>query len=264
MTGAHRDGRAPRRRRDALVRGRHPTHTHTHPHARTPTHTLERPPTPTPAHGRTRPHPRASSLPPPPSTPPPSRRTCGRREGSGLLRRADVRDQERRPLLNITADGVTQLLERFHRLDASGDGRLGVDEFTSALGLEQASPQYVRRLFSFFDTDGLTDLARSSAGAPSPSPRPTPPLTLTRTRARRSRTSRSVGLPRSRPASPPTTIELTLTLTLTSTTLTSTLTSPRASPCSARRPADDKIKPLPALRPDSTGGVTLAELTRAL
>ena len=57
-------------------------------------------------------------------------------------------------LLHISAAGVTQLLERFHALDESGDGMLGVDEFRAALALEQASAAYVARLFGFFDADG--------------------------------------------------------------------------------------------------------------
>ena len=57
-------------------------------------------------------------------------------------------------LFNLTADGITTLLERFHALDTSRDGLLGLDEFRAALSLEQASTAWVARLFSFFDGDG--------------------------------------------------------------------------------------------------------------
>jgi len=57
-------------------------------------------------------------------------------------------------LLSISPDGVTKLLEKFHSLDLSGDGLLGEDEFAAALGLQDASPKYAARLFSFFDADG--------------------------------------------------------------------------------------------------------------
>ena len=57
-------------------------------------------------------------------------------------------------LFNLTADGITTLLERFHALDTSRDGLLGLDEFRSALSLQQASTAWVTRLFSFFDGDG--------------------------------------------------------------------------------------------------------------
>ena len=57
-------------------------------------------------------------------------------------------------LLQINADGVTALLERFHSLDTDGSGMLGVDEFATALGLQGAEEAYVEQLFAFFDTDG--------------------------------------------------------------------------------------------------------------
>lgn len=63
--------------------------------------------------------------------------------------------QERAVFTSITRHtGVTKLLEKFHSLDLSGDGLLGEDEFAAALGLQDASPKYAARLFSFFDADG--------------------------------------------------------------------------------------------------------------
>jgi lysophosphatidylcholine acyltransferase/lyso-PAF acetyltransferase len=57
-------------------------------------------------------------------------------------------------LFNLSADGVTSLLERFHSLDSSGDGLLSLEEFSAALDLTSAAPGYAERLFSFFDADG--------------------------------------------------------------------------------------------------------------
>ena len=57
-------------------------------------------------------------------------------------------------LLQINADGVTALLERFHSLDTDGSGLLGIEEFATALGLEGAEEAYVAQLFAFFDVDG--------------------------------------------------------------------------------------------------------------
>ena len=56
-------------------------------------------------------------------------------------------------LFHLTAEGITQLLERFHQLDTTRNGTLGIDEFTAALNLHEASPVWTQRLFSFFDAD---------------------------------------------------------------------------------------------------------------
>lgn len=56
-------------------------------------------------------------------------------------------------LFQLSADGLTKLLERFHELDTSHDGTLGIDEFVSALALHETSRVWTQRLFSFFDTD---------------------------------------------------------------------------------------------------------------
>ena len=56
-------------------------------------------------------------------------------------------------LFDLDAESITKLLERFHSLDTSGDGTLGIEEFTTALQLKDASPAWVKRLFSFFDSD---------------------------------------------------------------------------------------------------------------
>lgn len=57
-------------------------------------------------------------------------------------------------MLSLDAKGVKHLLERFHALDSSGSGTLGLDEFIVALSLEDAPRAYASRLFSFFDTSG--------------------------------------------------------------------------------------------------------------
>ena len=43
-----------------------------------------------------------------------------------------------RSVHRLPPPGVTQLLERFHALDASGDGLIEQAEFVAALGLEAA------------------------------------------------------------------------------------------------------------------------------
>jgi len=57
------------------------------------------------------------------------------------------------PLLQLDADGLVELLRRFHRLDSNGSGRLEYEEFVDALDLAGAAPGYARRLFRLFDTD---------------------------------------------------------------------------------------------------------------
>ena len=46
-----------------------------------------------------------------------------------------------------------------HRLDGDGSGRIEIDEFAAALGLQDAPAGYVQRLFSFFDADGAGDIS---------------------------------------------------------------------------------------------------------
>ena len=71
-------------------------------------------------------------------------------------------------LRRLPPPGVTQLLERFHALDSSGDGLLEQAEFVAALGLEAAPAGYATRLFSFF---GPRRLRLEPRG---PSPRESP------------------------------------------------------------------------------------------
>jgi lysophosphatidylcholine acyltransferase/lyso-PAF acetyltransferase len=56
-------------------------------------------------------------------------------------------------LFNLSTDGITQLLERFHAFDTTGDGQLSVEEFAEALSLQPGST-HTAQLFSFFDSDG--------------------------------------------------------------------------------------------------------------
>ena len=54
---------------------------------------------------------------------------------------------------------LQRLLASFHRLDGDGSGRIELDEFAAALGLQDAPAGYVQRLFSFFDADGAGDIS---------------------------------------------------------------------------------------------------------
>lgn len=64
-------------------------------------------------------------------------------------------------LFDLSSEGVTRLLERFHALDADGSGTLDLHEFTQALRLGDASPAYVARLFALADVDGDGSLSYS-------------------------------------------------------------------------------------------------------
>ena len=59
----------------------------------------------------------------------------------------------------LTAYDAKRLLASFHRLDGDGSGRIELDEFAAALGLQDAPAGYVQRLFSFFDADGAGDIS---------------------------------------------------------------------------------------------------------
>ena len=62
-------------------------------------------------------------------------------------------------LFNMSVDDAKRLLASFHRLDGDGSGRIEIDEFAAALGLQDAPAGYVQRLFSFFDADGAGDIS---------------------------------------------------------------------------------------------------------
>ena len=62
-------------------------------------------------------------------------------------------------LFNLSVDDAKRLLASFHRLDGDGSGRIELDEFAAALGLQDAPAGYVQRLFSFFDADGAGDIS---------------------------------------------------------------------------------------------------------
>ena len=62
-------------------------------------------------------------------------------------------------LFNMSVDDAKRLLASFHRLDGDGSGRIELDEFAAALGLQDAPAGYVQRLFSFFDADGAGDIS---------------------------------------------------------------------------------------------------------